>query len=62
MLIAFVMLGLWVIGLVTGHLIGGLLHVLLFLALVIILFRIVKSRRVAVHSEGSPGRPTKESK
>lgn len=46
LLIAFIMLALWVIGLVTAHLMGGLLHVLLFLALVIILFRIVKGRRV----------------
>jgi len=44
--IAVVMLALWVLGLVTAHTMGGLLHVLLFLALVIILFRIVKGRRV----------------
>jgi hypothetical protein len=46
LLIAFIMLALWVLGLVTAHTLGGLLHVLLFLALVIILFRIVKGRRV----------------
>jgi hypothetical protein len=44
--IAVIMLALWVLGLVTAHTMGGLLHVLLFLALVIILFRIVKGRRV----------------
>jgi hypothetical protein len=44
--IAVIMLALWVLGLVTAHTLGGLLHVLLFLALVIILFRIVKGRRV----------------
>jgi hypothetical protein len=46
LLIAVIMLALWVLGLVTAHTIGGLLHILLFLALVIILFRIVKGRRV----------------
>jgi hypothetical protein len=46
LLIAFIMLALWVIGVVTVHLLGGLLHVFLFLALAIILFRIVKARRI----------------
>jgi hypothetical protein len=43
--IALGMLALWVLGLVTAHTMGGFLHVLLFLALVIILFRLIKGRR-----------------
>jgi Family of unknown function (DUF5670) len=46
LLIAVIMLALWVLGVVTAHTMGGLLHIFLFLALVIILFRIVKGRRV----------------
>jgi hypothetical protein len=45
MTIAIVLLVLWVLGLVTSYTIGGLLHVLLVIAIVIILVRIIQGRK-----------------
>lgn len=45
LIIATIMLALWMIGLATAHLMGGLLHIFLFVAIVIILFRVIKGRR-----------------
>lgn len=43
--IAVVMLVLWLLGLVTSYTIGGFIHVLLVIAIVVILIRIIKGRR-----------------
>lgn len=45
--IAVVLLVLWALGLVTSHAIGGLIHVLLVLAIIAVLIRIIQGRRVA---------------
>jgi len=37
---------LWLLGLVTAHTFGGVLHVLLIIALVVIVIRIIQGRRV----------------
>lgn len=43
--LAVLLLFLWVIGLLTAHTMGGLLHILLVLALVVLVIRLVQSRR-----------------
>ncbi|MDO9596953.1 MAG: lmo0937 family membrane protein [Azoarcus sp.] len=44
--IAVVLLILWLLGLVTSTTIGGFIHVLLVIAVVIVLLRIISGRRV----------------
>ena len=36
---------LWLLGLVSSYTMGGLIHVLLVLALIVLLFRIIQGRR-----------------
>jgi len=43
--IAVVLLILWILGLVTSYTIGGFIHVLLVIALVIVLLRIINGQR-----------------
>lgn len=43
--IAVVLLVLWVLGLVFSYTLGGLLHILLAVALAVIVFRVIKGRR-----------------
>jgi hypothetical protein len=42
--IAVVLLALWLLGLVTSYTIGGLIHVLLVIAIVVVLLRIIGGR------------------
>ena len=44
--VAVVMLILWALGLVTSYTMGGLIHVLLVIAVVVVLLRIISGRRV----------------
>ncbi len=44
--IAIIMLILWLLGLITAHTMGGFVHILLILALVVILIRFIQGRRV----------------
>jgi len=43
--IAVVLLILWLLGLVTSYTIGGFIHVLLVIAVVVILLRVISGRR-----------------
>ncbi len=43
--IALILLVLWALGLVTGTTIGGLIHLLLAVAIVIVLLNLITSRR-----------------
>lgn len=43
--IAVVLLVLWLLGLVTSFTAGGLLHILLVLAVVVVLFQLISGRR-----------------
>jgi hypothetical protein len=43
--IAVVLLILWLLGLVTSYTIGGFIHVLLVIALVVVLLRVIGGRR-----------------
>ena len=43
--IAVIMFVLWVLGLVSAYTMGGLIHVLLIAAVVIVLFNLISGRR-----------------
>ena len=44
--IAVIMLVLWLLGLITAHTMGGFVHILLVIAIVIVLIRVIQGRRV----------------
>jgi len=44
--IAVIMLILWLLGLITSYTMGGFIHILLVVALVIVLLRVIQGRRV----------------
>lgn len=44
--IAVVLVVLWLLGVVTSYTIGGLIHVLLALAIIAVLIRLIQGRRV----------------
>lgn len=45
-LIAIVLLVLWALGLVSAHTMGGFIHILLVVAVVMVLVRIIQGRRI----------------
>ena len=44
--IALVLIVLWLLGLVTGTTMGGFVHILLVIAIVMVLLRIISGRKV----------------
>jgi hypothetical protein len=44
--IVFILLVLWLIGLVTSHTFGGMLHLLLIVAAIVFVVRLLSGRRV----------------
>jgi hypothetical protein len=44
--IAIVLLILWALGLVGGYALGGFIHVLLVIAIVVVLLRVIQGRKV----------------
>jgi len=42
-----ILLVLWLLGLVTSYAIGGFIHILLVMAIVVLVIRLVQGRRVA---------------
>jgi Family of unknown function (DUF5670) len=44
--IAVILVVLWVLGLVTSYTLGGFVHVLLVIAVVVILIRVIQGRRL----------------
>ena len=44
--IALVLIALWVLGLATSYTMGGLIHVLLVIALVVVVVRVIQGRSV----------------
>jgi hypothetical protein len=36
---------LWLLGLISGHMIGGFIHILLVIAIVVVLIRVIQGRR-----------------
>jgi hypothetical protein len=44
--IAVILIVLWLLGLVSSYTMGGLIHLLLVIAIVIILIRVIQGRRI----------------
>jgi hypothetical protein len=44
--IAMILLVLWVLGLVSAHMMGGFIHLLLVVAIVVVLIRVIQGRKV----------------
>lgn len=44
--IAVILAVLWLLGMVTSYTLGGFLHILLVLAIVVVLIRVIQGRRV----------------
>jgi len=44
--IAAVLVVLWVLGLVTSYTVGGFIHILIVLAVVVVLIRVIQGRRI----------------
>jgi hypothetical protein len=44
--IAVILLVLWGLGLVTAYTVGGYIHILLVLAIIVVLIRLIQGRRV----------------
>ncbi len=45
--LAVILVLLWLVGLLTSYTLGGLIHALLVIAIVVVLLRIISGRRVA---------------
>lgn len=43
--IVIILLVLWLLGLVSGFTVGGLLHILLVVAIIVVLIRVIQGRR-----------------
>ena len=46
MTLAIVLIVLWLLGMVTAYTMGGLIHVLLVVAIIVILVRVIQGQRV----------------
>lgn len=46
MTLAIILIVLWALGMVTSYTMGGLIHILLVIAIVVILVRVIQGRRV----------------
>jgi hypothetical protein len=46
MTIAIILVVLWLLGLVTSSTLGGFIHILLVIAIIIILVRVIQGRRI----------------
>lgn len=44
--IAIILIVLWLLGLVSSYTVGGFIHILLVIAVVVILVRVIKGRRL----------------
>ena len=45
--LAVILIVLWLLGLVTSYTLGGFIHILLVVALIVILVRLIQGRRLA---------------
>lgn len=46
MTLAIILIALWLLGLVTSYTMGGLIHILLVVAIIVILVRMIQGRKV----------------
>jgi len=44
--IAIILIVLWLVGLVSSYTMGGFIHILLIIAIVVILIRVIQGRRI----------------
>ncbi len=44
--IGVILLVLWLLGLLTGYTMGGVIHILLVIAIVVVLIRVIQGRKV----------------
>jgi hypothetical protein len=44
--LAVILLILWLLGLVTSYTLGGFIHILLVVAIIVVLIRVIQGRRV----------------
>jgi hypothetical protein len=44
--IAIILIALWLLGLVSSYTMGGLIHILLVIAIVVVLLRVIQGRRI----------------
>jgi hypothetical protein len=44
--VVVVLIALWLLGLVTSYTMGGLIHILLVIAIIVLLLRVIQGRRV----------------
>lgn len=44
--IAAVLIGLWLLGMITSFTMGGFIHILIVIAIVVVLIRIIRGRRI----------------
>jgi hypothetical protein len=44
--IAVILLILWLLGLITSYTMGGFIHILLVIAIVVVLLRVIRGRKV----------------
>ena len=44
--LAILLIILWIMGLVSSYTLGGLIHILLVIAIIVILLRVIQGRRV----------------
>jgi hypothetical protein len=45
-IIAVVLIVLWLLGMVTSYALGGLIHILLVIAIIVILVKVIQGRKV----------------
>jgi hypothetical protein len=46
MTLAIILIALWLLGMVSSYTIGGLIHILLVVAIIVFLIRVIQGRRV----------------
>ena len=44
--IAIILVVLWILGLVTSYTLGGFIHLLLVIAVIVLLIRVIRGRRI----------------
>lgn len=44
--IAVILIALWLLGLVSSYTLGGFIHILLVIAIVVVILRVIQGRRV----------------
>ena len=52
--IAVILIILWLLGLVTSYTVGGFIHILLLVAIIIVLVRVIQGRRVPCRATHAP--------